>query len=292
MALAEAGAGVLQASAPMRIVHASDLHFGVHCRAEQVEALARFIETEPPDAIVLSGDLSQRTRRREFRQAAAFIRRLEARAPVMIVPGNHDCAWWTAFMGLGSRRAMFTRYRKLIRREVEPVMMVAGATFAGINSAQGIRWFTLTRRPRDLSVVGAVRRFQWERAKRVFAAAPVADVRILVLHHNLLPGPTSRRYGLATRARGLVDAAATGADLICCGHDHEQRVDRVEMGGRSFIVSTSGTLTNRTRGGRPGAWNLIEADDQAITATTHEWDGSGFRPAASVRCERRGGAAP
>ena len=58
----------------MRIVHASDLHFGRPSVAAQVEALEKFIASEPLDAVILSGDLSQRTRRREFERASAFVR--------------------------------------------------------------------------------------------------------------------------------------------------------------------------------------------------------------------------
>ena len=51
--------------------------------------------------------------------------------------------------------------------------------------------------------------------------APQGDLKVLVMHHNLLRGNLSNRWGLASRALGIVDASLTGADVVCCGHDHE-----------------------------------------------------------------------
>ncbi|MGH7654583.1 MAG: metallophosphoesterase family protein, partial [Gemmatimonadaceae bacterium] len=123
----------------LRVLHVSDLHFGRHSVAAQVEGVERLIAEEALDLIVISGDLSQRTRTREFQRADAFIKRAEARAPVMVVPGNHDTAWWTALLGMGSVNAMHTRYRQYVRDDLEPVIQIPGATIVGLNSAHGIR---------------------------------------------------------------------------------------------------------------------------------------------------------
>ncbi len=256
----------------MRILHVSDLHFGKPSIPEQVVALEGVIATDPLDAIVISGDLSQRTRRREFERAAAFVRKCESRAPTVVVPGNHDCAWWTALLGTGDYYGMFSRYRQYIRSDLEPKVSIRGATIVGLNSAHGIQPYTLTTRPRDLSVVGAVRGRQWEYVRQTFAMAPPSDLKVLVLHHNVLKGKLSNRWGLASREFGVVDAAHTGADVVCCGHDHEERIDSVDLGRRRMVVSTAGTMTDRTRGGRPGSWNLIEADARQVRVELHEWD--------------------
>jgi 3',5'-cyclic AMP phosphodiesterase CpdA len=274
----------------MRILHVSDLHFGRHSVAAQVAELERFIAAESLDAIIVSGDLSQRTRRREFERASAFVRRCEAAAPTLVVPGNHDCAWWAGMLGTGGEYAMFRRYREYIRSDLEPTLHVPGATIVGLNSAHGIQSYTLTTRPRDLSVVGAIRGRQWERARLAFALAPASNLRVLVFHHNLLRGNISRRWGLANRASGVVDAALTGAHLVCCGHDHEQDAREVKVADGHMVVSTAGTLTDRTRGGLPGSWNLIEADQTRIVVAIHEWQRDGtFQRARTVECPRRYG---
>jgi 3',5'-cyclic AMP phosphodiesterase CpdA len=255
-----------------RILHASDLHFGRHSVPAQVAALEEFIGREPLDAIIISGDLSQRTRKKEFERASAFVRRCEQRAPTVVVPGNHDCAWWSALLGTGDSYDMFTRYREYIRSDLEPRVNIPGVTIIGINTAHGIQPYTLTARLRDLSVVGAVRGRQWERARMAFSLAPAGDLKVLVIHHNLLRGRLSNRWGLAARAFGIVDAAHTGADVVCCGHDHEERVEEVQSSKRRFVVSTAGTLTDRSRGGRPGSWNLIEYDGAILSVALYEWN--------------------
>ncbi|MBI1808522.1 MAG: metallophosphoesterase [Gemmatimonadetes bacterium] len=271
----------------IRLLHASDLHFGKPSVPAQIEALEAFARAGAWDAIVVSGDLSQRTRTREFLRARAFLDRMRALAPLLVIPGNHDVAWWMAPMGLGSTEAMYTRYSRYISEELEPVLQCPGLTIAGVNSSHGIRPFTLTTRPRDLSVVGAVRPSQWARARERFAAAG-DDCKVLVLHHNLLRGHLSNRWGLSARARGIDEAAATGADLVLCGHDHEEQVAQVEAGGRRFVVSTASTLTTRVRGHRPASFNVIEVEADAVRMTVMAWSGArrDFEAGATSRFPR------
>jgi 3',5'-cyclic AMP phosphodiesterase CpdA len=255
-----------------RLLHVSDLHFGKPSVLVQVEALEAIVERERFDVIVISGDLSQRTRRREFGRARDFVRNAERHAPVFVVPGNHDVAWWTSPMGLGSYRAMFSRYRAFVRQELEPVRRSPGLTLVGLNSAHGIQPYTLTTRPRDLSVVGALRPEQFARARREFEASLAGDVRVLVFHHNLLRGKLSNRWGLANRAGGIEQAAATGAEVVLCGHDHEARIEQVAAGGRRFVVSTPNTLTDRVRGGALAQFHAIEADARSIAVEPWVWN--------------------
>lgn len=267
----------------MRLLHVSDLHCGTPSVPEQVAALERIVERAPFDVIVISGDLSQRTRTREFTRARDVIRRAERFAPVFVIPGNHDVAWWRAPFGVGSYHAMFARYRRFIAEDVEPVLRVEGATLVALNSAHGIQPYTLTTRLRDPSVVGAIRREQWAHARETFRSAPSGDLRVLVIHHNLLRGRVSERWGLANRARGVEEAGATGADLVLCGHDHEARIEQVSAGGGRFVVSTTNTLTDRVRGGAAAQFHAIASDATSIVVTPWVWSDAAqtFTPAAT-----------
>jgi 3',5'-cyclic AMP phosphodiesterase CpdA len=258
---------------PLRLLHVSDLHFGRSSVAVQVEGVERIMATEKFSAIVISGDLSQRTRTGEFQRARQFVEAAEARAPVLVVPGNHDTAWWTAPLGIGSVHAMHARYRKHVNDDLEPVLHIPGATIVGLNSAHGVRAFTLTTRPRDLSVVGALRKRQWARAVQDFAESPPGDVKVLVFHHNLLQGDLSSRWGLSNRAAGITSALATGAELVLCGHDHQADVEGLDVNGRKMVVACASTLTTRVRGGGPGSINVIEVDEKTIQVDVLQWNG-------------------
>ena len=272
----------------LRLLHLSDLHFGPHSIAEQVDGVKRMIASEKFDAIVASGDFSQRARPREFAQAAEFLGEARKYAPVLTVAGNHDTAWWRAPLGMGSVASLHARYREYVNEELEPVLRIPGATIVGLNSAQGLRAFTLTTRVRDLSNVGAVRDEQWTKAKREFDAAPVGDLRVLVFHHNLLRGEISNRWGLAVRARAIPRAAATGAQLVLNGHDHQAAFECLDIEGRRMVVARPSTLTDRVRGGGPGAVNVIEVDEKTVQVNVLGWSEEvrGFRRVMWARYAR------
>jgi hypothetical protein len=123
----------------------------------------------------------------------------------------------------------------------------------------------------------------------VLAAAPAGALRVLVVHHNVLRGDLSRRMGLARWRTAQARLAASGAELILCGHDHQENVGLL---GSGVVVATAGTHASRSRGGRPSAFNLIEADGATITVRHHHWDaGTGRFTPAPRQVFRRGGRA-
>jgi 3',5'-cyclic AMP phosphodiesterase CpdA len=251
----------------VRLLHLSDVHFGSPHVPAHVAAVERFVAAREFTAIVVSGDVSQRAMPTEFRQARALLDRLKQHAPLLVVPGNHDTAWWYAVLNIGIPPLVHWGYRKYISNDLEPTLQVPGATIVGLNSSPGIQLHTLTKRPRDLSVRGALKDSQLADAKARFAAAPPGDLKVLVVHHNIVPGELSQRWGM-TRHEHMLDAiAATGADLTLSGHDHQEKVVRVERGTRHFVASTAGTISNRSRGGRDSAFIVVEADAAIITLT-------------------------
>ena len=48
----------------------------------------------------------------------------------------------------------------------------------------------------------------------------VESCRILALHHNVLRGQISNRWGLARPLEAQQRLVASGAELVLCGHDH------------------------------------------------------------------------
>src|SRR6266550_8876633 len=69
------------------LVHLSDLHFG---RVDErlIKPLIAAVTEINPDLVAVSGDLTQRARSQQFREARAFLDALPQ--PQIVVPGNHD----------------------------------------------------------------------------------------------------------------------------------------------------------------------------------------------------------
>jgi 3',5'-cyclic AMP phosphodiesterase CpdA len=253
------------------LFHCSDLHFGHPAVPEQYEAIEALIQDRKYDVVAISGDVSQRARAGEFQRAREFIRQAEKVAVTIVVPGNHDVAWWLAPLGFGDAKRMFAKYRTYINPDLEPVLRIAGATFVGLNTSQGVSRHTLTWNMRDISIIGHLNRGQIERARVEFEKSRAGDARVIVMHHNPVKGELSQRHGLKNTQRILGAFAEMGVDLVLCGHDHQEAVHYIEHTKRGTIISTSGTISNRSRGGRPSSVNSIRITDADIEVSTMLW---------------------
>src|SRR6185312_11254981 len=166
------------------------------------------------DVVAVSGDLSQRARAGEFQRAREFLRQAGKTSQIICVPGNHDVAWWKAPLGLRSLDRMYENYRKFISPDLEPVLRIAGATFVGLNTSQGVIPQTLTWNMRDISIIGHLSRGQIERARAEFEHSRAGDARIIVMHHNPVMGELSQRHGLKHTKQILGAFAEMGVDIV------------------------------------------------------------------------------
>lgn len=255
------------------LFHCSDLHFGHPAVPEQYEAIEALIQERRFDVVAISGDVSQRARSGEFQRAREFIRQAEKVSRTIVVPGNHDVAWWYAPLGIGDPSRMLAKYRAFISQDLEPVVRVAGVTIVGLNTSQGVSRHTLTWNMRDLSIIGHLTRGQIERARKEFDESRADDARVIVMHHNPVKGELSQRHGLKATQRILGAFAELGVDLVLCGHDHQEAVHYIEHTKRGTIISTAGTISNRSRGGRPSSVNSIRITEEQIEVSTLVWSG-------------------
>ncbi|HUF28876.1 MAG TPA: metallophosphoesterase [Gemmatimonadaceae bacterium] len=253
------------------VFHVSDLHFGRPAVPEQFEAIETLIQEHRYQVVAISGDVSQRAREGEFQRARAFIRFSEQFGDVIVVPGNHDVTWWKAPLGIGYELAMYENYRRYIGSDLEPVLRIPGVTFVGVNTAHGVRFKTLTWNLRDIGVIGYVTRAQIARVRTVFEESPDGDARVIVMHHNPVRGELSGRHGLKNTSRILGAFADIGVDVVLCGHDHQEAVHYIEHTRRGTIISTAGTVSNRSRGGRPSSANTIRFTPDEIEVATLVW---------------------
>ncbi|GIW72763.1 MAG: DNA repair exonuclease [Planctomycetota bacterium] len=261
------------------ILHISDLHFGWPAVPEAAEAVHALAARLRPSAVACSGDLVQRGDfAAQFRQARAFLERFEA--PVLVVPGNHDLPLYNPLARLFRPFANFRRY---IHPELEPVLVADGAVLVGISTPRP--WLI------DLGYVG---RRQLERVAEAFAAAPPEALRVVVMHHPLVP---TRRDGLFRHhvrgsRRAVRALAAAGAELVLSGHNHFPHCERVhDAGAVPLLVVHSGTAcSSRVRphtGCDVNAVNVIRREPDGTVAVEHHHFRDGeFRAVAVARFAR------
>ncbi len=245
------------------------MHFGRDVDLAQVEACEQMLPAIKPGAVVISGDHSQRGRHGELQMSRHFRDRVGRHTPTLVVPGNHDVRWWASPFGIFGPRPLYTKYRTYFGEELSPTLEIPGAVLAGALTSHGVAPGSMTWNLNDMAVKGHLPGSEIERVTRYFQAAPPGAARVLVLHHNVLPGAISRRMGLAHWRRAQRQIVASGAELVLCGHDHQEASGQIDG---TVVVSTAGTLTLRTRGGGPSAFNVITIDDQSISVLHMRWD--------------------
>lgn len=275
------------------IVHLGDPHFGGVADLAHIEGVEALVPDLEPRVIVVAGDLTQRARHGEFQAARALVRELERTAPVYVLPGNHDVQWWwRPFMPFGSS-AKYAKYRLYFGPALAPTMVFPDAIIAGALTAHGVAWGSLTPRLRDIAVKGHLPKREARRVKALFGAAPLAQARVLVVHHNVLRGDLSERMGLARWRQAQRRIVESGAEVVLCAHDHQEKTEMLE--GR-VVVSCAGTLSTRSRGERPAVFHRLVIEAESIQVELYRWeaDHRAFRRSdvhAFARVREAGGAA-
>ena len=256
-----------------RIVLLADLHFG-SVPAGLAEMLRAKLADLIPDAIIIAGDLTLRSRRSEFTAAQAWLQNLPA--PLMLLPGNHDLPVWNLFERFNTP---FARYAKATGAPLMPVFEDAACFILGLNT-------TASWQPHWQWQEGIARRADVIAAEKLLAAAPEEKVRIVATHHPLfavagLPRARPvRRFGRATAM-----LARQHVEMLIHGHLHQQYVTSTPLGGRQLVIVGAPTaLSSRVRGEPNGFW-LIEVTEDSFTLTLYRLEG-GFIASEPQRIPR------
>ncbi len=186
------------------ILHLSDIHFGLPHRPPATQALADWVAEQPPDLVVISGDLTQRAKPREFAAARAWVDGLDA--PVLAVAGNHDVPQYRVWERWLSP---LSAYRKHYDEELEPAFESESMFVVGVNSAI-----------RSTVKDGRVTSRQQQRLDRRLAGAG-DRWKVVVVHHELVPGPDPSPRKVMSGAPALAEVLSTHrVDLVLSGHLH------------------------------------------------------------------------
>lgn len=243
----------------MRLVHLADLHFGA-ADLHVLDAAAEQIARSGADAVIVSGDLTQSGRRREFSAARDWLQALGLRCAC--TPGNHD----TPMFQLHHRVVRpFARYRDNLSDFSFPLCL-GDVQVDGLNTARG--W-----QARHNWAEGSV---DLDDLDAILRANASAGTRILACHHPFI-SPTDAPLRTATRRgrRASARLAASPVQVLLTGHVHAPQAEII--GGRNggYVSVTSGTLSMRLRD-VPPSFNILDFDDTVMTVTALTHEGTGF----------------
>ncbi|WP_442511472.1 metallophosphoesterase family protein [Novipirellula sp. SH528] len=249
----------------MKILHISDLHFGPPYLPRVGQAMIELAPKLEPDAIVVSGDLTQRAKREQFIAAREFLDQLP-RCPMLVIPGNHDVPLYRVKERLTDPLGV---YREIISDDLSPVLTSDEAIIVGVDSTS----------PHRAISNGRIVPSQLEHCRRIFESAPPQLCKILVAHHHFAPAPDNLRDSAMPKAeRAINQFVDQGVELILGGHLHRAYIGNSldfysgNHRDRGIVIVQCGTTTSRRGRGRErekNSFNLIEIKPETLSVTHH-----------------------
>ena len=247
----------------IRLLHLSDLHFGPPYLKDVGEAALRIAAVLNPDAVIISGDLTQRAKREQFVAAKQFLGQLP-KVPQLVIPGNHDVPLYRVvermFRPLGL-------YQEIISQDLNPVLKIRGVVIAGLDSTA----------PHSAISNGRIHKWQLDACAQAFVDAPTDSARIVVAHHHFAPAPDYLTDSIMPKAKRAIERFLDlNVDMILGGHLHRAYIGNSldfypgAHRDRGIIIAQCGTTTSRRGRGRErekNSLNQIEIGKTSIAIT-------------------------
>jgi len=259
------------------LAHLSDLHFGSVDPAI-LEPLRRKVHALKPDLVVVSGDLTQRARKAQFREAREFLDSLPR--PQLVVPGNHDVPLYNVFQRFFSP---LRNYQRLVTDDLSPEFIDEEMAVVGVNTARSL-----------VFKGGRINEKQMEAVRAKLCGLPERVAKVIVTHHPFdVPKGSHEQDQIVGRARkALRRLADCGADVLLSGHLHEAHVghtaERYCIEGVSALVIQAGTATSTRRRESTNSFNVLRLAPHHIEVDTYAWSGAAFERTASEAFEHDG----
>ena len=230
---------------PTRLFHISDVHFGVEDRAA-LDAVAQAVADERPDAVVCTGDLTQRAKHSEYAAARDWFASLGV--PVVLEPGNHDMPYYNPWERFTDP---FRRYNRL--------NAAVGSPFVSDDVVLVPLRTTVRAQTRFPWSDGVIRPTALQDTLDQLAALEGDPRTIIVIGHHPLLGPEGFSNNPTIGGDdAFAQIAATGAHAMISGHVHVPfDQERVAANGHGLRIIGTGTLSTRLRHGTPASWRVI-----------------------------------
>jgi 3',5'-cyclic-AMP phosphodiesterase len=253
------------------IAQLSDMHCGSpYFDPNLMEAAVSEIIALAPDVVVVGGDLTAEGYAHEFRAAQRHLEPiLESGLPTVIIPGNHD-----------SKNVGYLHFRDTfgagdVEEKGDRVLRLT--TALGPDAPGSVTLVALDSTKPDLAE-GEIGRERYSWIRQQFSAA--ADLKVLALHHHLVPVPGTGRERNTVWDAGDVLALLPecGVHLVLSGHKH---VPFVWLLNGVLVVNSGTVSSHRLRGFVRPSYNVLEIDNRTIRVT-FRYPGAGERLAGEL----------
>lgn len=232
----------------MKIFHFSDIHAGSdkHFRKENLLHIIDEINNGDYDLAIFTGDATNEGQRHEYEIAKEMLDKIQC--PLISIPGNHDAR--------SGGIALFEEY-------IGPqngIYEHGDAVVISVNSAVGD------------SNDGRIGRAKFNRLKKALNDHSEKEIKILAIHHHILPTPMSgRERNVLANAGDVLDLIQKAdVDLVVSGHRHYPNVYEVE----DTVYINAGTASSvKTRYGDVNSYCTIEINDKIKKVTTKRLNG-------------------
>ena len=241
------------------LIHLSDLHFG-RIDYTLLEPVIATVTELKPDVVVVSGDLTQRARSHQFKEAREFLDKLPS--PQIIVPGNHDVPLHNIFARF---LQPLDKYKEHITDNLLPFHADEEVAILGINTA------------RSLTIKdGRINEEQIEAIRERLCPYPDEVIKIIVTHHPFDLPEGHHKDNLVDRAQTAMEAIAKcGADVLLAGHLHISHTGhssaRYKIAGHSALVVSAGTATSTRGRGETNSFNVLRVKHPFINVERLSW---------------------
>lgn len=225
----------------MRLLHLSDPHLGTE-QTVVADALVALAHRLAPQALLISGDLTQRATPAQFAAARRLLARLPD-VPRLMLPGNHDIPLWNLWTRL---RRPYAGYEALAGARPPGGVAVLDLPGVRVVAVDTTRWW----RHRH----GTLSDAQIERVAEALRDVAAGTWRIVMSHHPLtVVRPEDHEDRPWRHRRALRTWREAGAELLLAGHLHVPALLRV---GPRCWVAQSGTCVSRRL--PPGVENSVQ----------------------------------
>lgn len=247
-----------------------------------LDPLVADLRAHAPEAIAVTGDLTNLGLDDEYRRARAWLDTLGDASQVMVIPGNHDAliagawqrgaAWWRpCWQGDGADEADVGRAFPWLRRR-------GGLALIGLSSA-------VASRPG--LAVGAVGAAQCARLATLLARARAEGLaRVVMVHHPPLDGTVTVRKRLTDADALRAVLAREGVEMVLHGHSHRSHLQA--LGTTDGPAPVIGVPSASSMHLEAAAYNLYRiapvAGGWRIDLTTRRMTAQGAMVTANSKC--------